>query len=283
MLAVSPAGRPPAHHQSPHLGANTGPHRCKKLESSGQADAPGDCDKSASSTHVCSCSPQTSSTADDPNLTIVPEPLPIPDGWELEEQLRHIERVLKAGSLSGKPPVSPEEGRWMRLDAAHRVAPDWHQPTAKEEQKKAPKRKAPKARQRGSWTAALSWVMLSLGSMALAFGGVLLGWSMTAGRDDLWAIGMPVAVVGQLVLLAGFILQLDRLWRNSREASTKLDDVDQRLDELKTTTSLLGTTHSSAAASFYSHMAGGAHPQLLLVDLKNQLDLLSVRLSQIDR
>jgi hypothetical protein len=42
----------------------------------------------------------------------------------------------------------------------------------------------------------------------------------------------------------------------------------------------MSVTHSAPAQSFYAHMAGGASPQLLLADLKGQLDLLAVRMSE---
>ena len=96
-------------------------------------------------------------------------------------------------------------------------------------------------------------------------------------------LGLPVAMVGQISLLVGLVLQLDRLWRDNRTAADKLDSVDEQLHELKTTTTLLGTTQASAGAKFYSHFAGGAGPQLLLADLKSQLDLLAMKISQENR
>ena len=76
---------------------------------------------------------------------------------------------------------------------------------------------------------------------------------------------------------------MDRLWYHNQDTSEKLEDVDQRLDELKTTTNLMGTGNASPGARFYSHMASGANPQMLLTDLKGQLDLLALKMSQIDR
>lgn len=224
---------------------------------------------------ACSCGNDTQDVIFQPIASPVPEP-PLADNWEIGEQLRHIERVLRIDK-SGRQPPAEKEGRRLRLDAAHTEHPQRHKPP----KGKKSRRKASAGR--GSWLGALAWTMLSLGSMALACGGVLLAWSAATGRDDLWTLGTPIVLVGQLVLLAGFILQLDRLWQNSREASAKLEHVDRRLAELKTTTSLLGTTHSTPAASFYSHMAGGANPELLLADLKGQLDLLAVKISRIDR
>jgi len=114
--------------------------------------------------------------------------------------------------------------------------------------------------------------------MSFVCGAILLGWSLGSGRQELWNLGLPISLGGQVALLAGLLLQLDRLWHHSRTACAKLDNVDERLHELKRTTALLGTTHTSAANAFYSHLAGGASPQLLLTDLKSQLDLLALRL-----
>jgi len=126
----------------------------------------------------------------------------------------------------------------------------------------------------------LTWIALALGMTAFACGGMLLGWSLVAGRDELWTLGLPIALGGQIGLLVGLVLQLDRLWHDSRHAAAKLDDVDQQLHELRTATTLLGTSHTSPASAFYSHLSYGASPQLLLSDLKSQLDLLALRIAQ---
>ncbi len=97
------------------------------------------------------------------------------------------------------------------------------------------------------------------------------------------AIALPVALIGQIALLVGLVMQLDRLWHENRAAAAKLDNVDQQLHELKTTTTLLGTAQGPSASVFYSHFAGGASPQMLLTDLKGQLDLLAVKIAQNER
>jgi len=117
--------------------------------------------------------------------------------------------------------------------------------------------------------------------MALVCGGVLAGWSLLGGRNDLWGFGIPIALGGQFVLLLGLVLQMDRLWADSRNATAKLEHVDAKLRELKQTTTLLGTGHGTPGA-FYVHYAEGASPSLLLSDLKSQLDLLALKLSNED-
>ncbi len=74
-------------------------------------------------------------------------------------------------------------------------------------------------------------------------------------------------------------MQLDRIWRDSRRAAARLQTVDKQIHDLKTTTSLLGTTHAPSNA-FYAHWAGGAGSDVLLSDLKSQLDLLAAKLAK---
>jgi hypothetical protein len=121
---------------------------------------------------------------------------------------------------------------------------------------------------------------MSIGLMGFCCGGVLLGWSFLAGRADLWNLGIPIAVGGQIALLIGLVLQLERIWQNNRYAVEKLDEVDERLADMHHSQALLQVNHGSAAQAFYAHMADGANPSMLLADLKGQLDLLAVKLSE---
>ncbi len=133
-----------------------------------------------------------------------------------------------------------------------------------------------------TWISLLTWIFLSLGTMIFACGGSLLAWSVIGNRPDLWNVGLPVAAGGQVALLVGLILQLDRLWHDSRHATSKLDHVDEQLHDLKATTTMLHGDHASPSGAFYAHLANGAGPQLLLTDLKNQLDQLATKLGQLD-
>jgi hypothetical protein len=118
-----------------------------------------------------------------------------------------------------------------------------------------------------------------LGVAALVGGGIAIGCSMIGSRTDFWNYGLPFVIGGQIVLLVGLVLQLDRVWRENRSAAAKLDEVDEELHDLKTTTALLGATQSPASSAFYTHYVGGANAQLLLTDLKSQLDLLAVKIA----
>jgi hypothetical protein len=196
------------------------------------------------------------------------------DEWEVSEQLRHIDRILHPGHRRGSRGHAAYRREAAQLDVPHAAVPPWHVSTAVK-----PARKQAVATENSVSLTALTWLALSLGTMAFACGGILLGWSFVTGRQDLWNIGMPVALCGQIALVAGLVLQLERLWHHSRHAASKLETVDEQLHELKHVTTLLGTSHGSPA-SFYSHFSDGASPQLLLSDLKSQLDLLALKISQ---
>jgi len=130
----------------------------------------------------------------------------------------------------------------------------------------------------GSLLALLIWAALSLGTAALVCGGILLGWSLWTGRGELWKIGLPIAAGGQISLLIGLVLQIDRFWRDNHQTVAKLDEVDEELHDLKTTANLLSTIQGTSSAQFYTHPAGDANPHVQLSDLKARLDLLAMKI-----
>lgn len=185
------------------------------------------------------------------------------DDWQLEAELRSVHRLVE--SLRG-----PE-----RFDAAANM-PSPHLPrigTSSSAVATEPIAALPVETRSRSSTAA--WMSLSLGLAVFACGGVLLAWSLLADRPDLWTIGLPIALAGQAGLIVGLVLQLEGLWRSSRQTEKTLSALDNELDRVRHATTLLSSTKSPSAQSFYVHLAEGAQPQLLLADLKGQLDLLA--------
>jgi len=193
------------------------------------------------------------------------------DSWEAEEQLRHIGRRLHRG----RDRQAHKDQVHRRLDAAHA------QPSGRHLARSPGKVKKGLPRQdKRDFLLVPTWSALTLGFMMLVCGGILLVWSVLGAREELWPIGLPIAIGGQVALLVGLVLQLDRLWWRNCHTADKLETVDRQVRDLRHATTLLGTTHGSPAASFYAHYAGGAHPQLLLTDLKSQLDLLAVKIGR---
>jgi hypothetical protein len=190
------------------------------------------------------------------------------EDWQLEQSVRDLQARVGISGASQSPEAAPIR----RIDAAHRSLP----------RRKPPRRKkTSKPKSRGDvGSSLLAWSLMSVGLMLFACGGVLLGWSMVEDRPELWNIGLPIAAGGQVGLLLGLVLQLERVWQNSRYTVRKLDRVDSQLDHLERTTTMLGVTHGSASQAFYAHMADQSNPQILLADLKGQLDLLAMSMSR---
>lgn len=198
------------------------------------------------------------------------------DAWESEQQLRHIAHVIGAKKVDRPEPPADSRPTVARIDSAHGIGAGMHsRPSDQDVGHDGAEHSA-------GPMAALTWLALSLGTMAFVCGGILTGWSIVTSRADLWTIGLPVALGGQIALLIGLILQLDRLRQDNRQAADKLKHVDDKLLQIKTTTTMLGTGTQTPGGAFYAHLANGAGPDLLLSDLKGQLDLLAMKISMHD-
>ena len=181
------------------------------------------------------------------------------DDWKLEADIRSVHRLVD--NLRGTKRIDPPAG----------LAEPHHAPSQAE--RTSERSAAPK-------TNLAAWSILSCGLATFACGAVLLGWAYAAGREDLWPIGMPLTLFGQAGLILGLVLQLDGLWQSSRQTDQTLATLDAELSRVRQATTLLSTSHSGPAQSFYAHMAEGATPQLLLADLKGQLDLLAQQMGK---
>lgn len=209
-------------------------------------------------------------------LSLVGMPVEL-DDWELNDDLLATKRILALVKAGSAPALRDSlEDRLPTLQAPHESNAGPALRAARVAASAAPR--TPSAPKSG-W----GWMMLSLGLMAFVCGGVLVAWSFLAKRPDLWQLGLPMTFAGQAGLILGLILHLDGLWHTSRQATQTLEVLDEELAEIKHATTLLSTTHSAPAQSFYAHYSSGASPQLLLADLKGQLDLLATRLDNQNR
>ena len=93
-------------------------------------------------------------------------------------------------------------------------------------------------------------------------------------------MGLPIALGGQVALVVGLILQLDRLWQAHRHAIQKVEHVDARSHQLKDTTAAADAAHDGPRGAFYAHWAGGAGPEVLLADVRGQIDRRAARLHE---
>lgn len=142
---------------------------------------------------------------------------PLVDLWELEQDLGHIERTLYLGGHSDRRAKRIYRREAVRYDVAHAAVPAWHVPLKAEIQRR--KRKRPEASRRGGVMAAVMWLAFAAGTTALFCGGALLVWSVVSNRLDLWNMGLPTTLGGQIGLLLAIGFRLERLWRENRAAA----------------------------------------------------------------
>jgi hypothetical protein len=199
--------------------------------------------------------------------------------WESEEDIRAAEHLVHRIKGQTGPKVA-EDPQQSATNGYHDTVGPWHtQPKSLPSRRAADTRPAGRAPEPNR-VSRIAVFTATVGTMALLCGGGLLVWGYASGRNDLWSLGLPLTFGGQAALLLGIFLQVDSLWRSNRATSESLGELDESLAELRHATTMLGTTHSSAAQSFYVHMAEGASPELMLADLKGQLDMLTLRLSR---
>jgi hypothetical protein len=125
---------------------------------------------------------------------------------------------------------------------------------------------------------AFAWLVVFASIVVLATGIGLIGWSLSSNQMIYWNLAIGLALGGQGGLIFGLVLVVSRLWRNSRYATHRLQEVHARLGELQHTADTLTAMRSGGAPQFYADLARGASPQMLLTNLKGQLDQLSSRL-----
>jgi hypothetical protein len=147
--------------------------------------------------------------------------LPRPDAerWDMEEDLRHIERLL-------------------RRDGAHRELSTFNLGTALATDcaSLSPASGATARDSASSVRAGIAWLLLCAGLAATACGLMLLAWHFFAHRADLLTPGLACAAAGQLVLLCGFLI----LPSAGSEAPPRADashpaqwlEVHRRIDEM---------------------------------------------------
>jgi hypothetical protein len=218
---------------------------------------------------------------DDPAAAAAAAAPPRPgEDWASRARVRSLVRELRRPSLaSAGPAIRLPHGR-HRFDppqdlfdqfvhpATATVAPIAPQPTAA----------ALLRSRRTEGSQITAWLIVITGALALVAGLVMIGWSIWAEQTISWNMALGLTLGGQGMLILGLVLVVSRLWRSSRHAATKLQDVHARLGQLQYTADSLLAMRSGGAPAFYADLVRGASPQVLLANLKGQVDQLATRL-----
>lgn len=120
-----------------------------------------------------------------------------------------------------------------------------------------------------------AWLVALFGASALGAGLGLMFWSIANAQPELWNWGLGATLGGQGLMIIGLVQLLVGLWTTNRRAVSTLIGVQHELRRLSRTTESLVGANSPTAANFYADLARGASPQLLVANLKSQVDALT--------
>ena len=199
--------------------------------------------------------------------------------WELNDDVNTLERIYR--DLSGIGNCGPlSEGQGSPVHDSLAANPV-HYPAVASNMSSPPLVVAPRAVPVADKSIHFfSWSALTLGLMALVCGGSLMAWAYFGARSELWTIGVVAAGVGQIGLLIGLILHLDKLWHSNRENSQTLGSLHYRLADLRHTTSMLHSSSQTEAAVPQIHIDAAVKTEAKLASLKGQLDQLTSQVQQ---
>jgi hypothetical protein len=200
------------------------------------------------------------------------------DDWAARQRVRNLNRELRRPTLaparSNRGLIGPH-----RFDPPQDLFAQLEQATSPAITTAPPQSTAALVHsRRNDGSQIVSWLVVVAGAIALAAGIGLIGWSIATRSLAYWNLALGLTLGGQGTLILGLVLVVVRLWRNSRYASGKLQDVQSRLIQLQNTADSLATMRSGGAPAFYADLVRGASPQVLLTNLKGQLDQLATRI-----
>lgn len=204
---------------------------------------------------------------------------------ESDDTRREIYRSLRAAHATI---TAGESSRTLRYDVGrtpleeamsppHRHAqPTASPPTAKPLARPLPAPTQPTQSATRSQVAA--WVLASLGAVGLGLGIGLGGWSLLGGRPELWNPALAAAIGGQGLLIVGLLQLLSSLWHAARQGSAKLSLMHEDLRRLRRTADEQAGRQHPSAAGFYADLARDSSPEMMLGNVRGQLDQLASRL-----
>lgn len=146
-------------------------------------------------------------------------PLRAYDGSELDEQLRRVENLLRmTQSQAAQKPV-------LRFDPAQPF-------DGTAESSGSHLGRAPSAANSRPGMG-LSWGFLTVGLAAFVCAAALAISLIVGNRPDLWNVAIPaVIIVGQLAIVVGLVLQLDRVWEDNRQNTLRLTRMHDELQRI---------------------------------------------------
>jgi hypothetical protein len=216
---------------------------------------------------------------DDPAAAAVAATPPLKSEWQTQHQARRLEHALRRSTIDTSTPSAPHLQGPRRFDPPAQLFSSLEPQISPGLAPIAPQLAA-SARvglRRSQGGQVIGWLIVVAGTLTLAGGIGLVAWSLVARQMLYWNLAIGLTLCGQGTLILGLVLVVSRLWRNSRYATGKLQDVHAGLSQLQQTADVLATMRSGGPSNFYADLLRGASPHVLLANLKGQVDQLAAR------
>jgi hypothetical protein len=219
---------------------------------------------------------------DDPAAAEAAAKPPRFDAWQTTHQVRQLGRELRRSTIASPAVTSPLLNIGRRLDPPQHVASDLTFDTAPATGPIFPHAPAHTTLnfRRSRSGQLFAWLVVFAGLGVLIGGLGLITWSLVNEHFVYWNAAIGLTLGGQGTLIFGLVLVVTHLWRSSRYASSKLNEVHARLGQVQQTADVLATMRSGGAPAFYTDLVRGSSPQVLLANLKGQLDQLTARIGK---
>ncbi len=154
-----------------------------------------------------------------------------PESWELDQKVRY--RTWRHASI-------PSRGETSSIGNRSSLEAGIPRPPARSD-RDHPETSSPRLAVESTTSSPLpavkrpilAWSCLLVGGSGILIGATLMATSFTVALSQLWTIGMFFLLLGQVGLLAGLILQLDRVQADQRQARRRLSELDRRLGMLR--------------------------------------------------
>jgi len=78
-------------------------------------------------------------------------------------------------------------------------------------------------------SSSLPWIVLGIGLAVFVCGGILTAWALLGQRPELWPIGIPLLVAGQMAILVVVVWQFDAVWHADKATFRMLHGLDDRV------------------------------------------------------
>ena len=164
--------------------------------------------------------------------------------WKLDDELREAQRLVRLVK--------------SQSDGGNR--------TAEQTDSDPSPKHSPAGARRSSGSGLFGWTLSGLGLSGLVCGCALLIWSLVTGRNELWTIGLPTALVSQVVLVCGVLLKRDDSEVADEQGRSQASTAVIQMQ------SSMGGMHPSGLSVHFSNASSGGETSLNSEQLRKEIE-----------